>query len=206
MRKPSCFRNLAWAVLAISVFLSACNCKSAAVAPAGPAVTLAQPDNSIPGLENFAKITDNIYRGAQPTAEGFAALKKMGVKTVINLRDRHSDAELLKGLGLKCIDIPSMASDIQETNIYTFIKAVTNPANQPVFIHCLHGSDRTGLMLAIYRVCCQDWPREEAVKEMDIFGRHIVYPNIPKYIRFFNVDETKTKALSAPEPAVQTID
>lgn len=208
MFKSVYFRNIARVVLAVTAFMTACRREPAAVdlASSSSAVTIAQPDNRIAGLSNFARVADGIYRGAQPTKEGFAALKKMGIRTIINLRDWHSDADELKGLGLKYISIPCVASDIRESKIAAFIKAATNPANQPVFIHCQHGSDRTGLMLAVYRVCYQDWPREDAIKEMDIFGRHKVYPDIPKYIREFNSQETKSKAMSAPEPAAQTID
>ncbi|MEI8195437.1 MAG: hypothetical protein WCI73_05970, partial [Phycisphaerae bacterium] len=68
-----------------------------------------QPRHDLPGLSNFAQVSPNLYRGAQPTAEGFRQLKKMGIKTVVNLRAWHTDRDELKGTGLRYVQIPCNA-------------------------------------------------------------------------------------------------
>ena len=61
---------------------------------------------SKPGLPNLHKVSDTLYRGAQPTAAGFPELRKMGIKTVVCLRNFHSDNELLGTNGLAYVAIP----------------------------------------------------------------------------------------------------
>lgn len=196
----------------IIILVTACNCNQPSIttAPAPSKITsgvvLATPRDDIKGLPNFAKISDALYRGAQPTEEGFAELKKMGIKTIINLRDFHSDKDKLKGFGLQYLNIECNAADIKEENAVIFLKAVTNPLNQPVFVHCQHGSDRTGLMVAIYRIYIQGWNKEDAIKESDNFGMHKIYKNIPEYIRNLDVKTIKDKIEKITEPKIEIIE
>jgi len=169
-------------------------------------VVLATPRDDIKGLPNFAKVSDVLYRGAQPAKEGLAELKKMGIKTIINLRSFHSDKDELKGLGLQYLNIECDAADIKEENAVIFLKVVTNSSNQPVFVHCQHGSDRTGLMVAIYRIYIQGWNKEDAIKESDNFGMHKIYKNIPEYIKNFDIEKIKLKVKTAPEPKIELIE
>lgn len=185
--------------------LTACNCSQVPGIVTSSTAQLAQPRNDIPGLSNFAQVSDTLYRGAQPTREGFTALKKMGIKTILDLREWHSDIDMLKGLGLQYGSIPSNAAHLEEEDVVAFLKVVTNPANQPVFVHCQHGSDRTGAMVAVYRIYVQGWRKEDAIKELDNFGMHHIYYNIPKYLNNFNPETIKNKIPLAPEPKVELI-
>ncbi|MFH1260278.1 MAG: dual specificity protein phosphatase family protein [Elusimicrobiota bacterium] len=128
--------------------------------------------SNLEGLENFAKVSETLYRGAQPTALGFAELKKMGVKTVVNLRGFHSDKKLLRGLGFKYVHISFKPWHPEDEDIIKFLKVVTNPDNCPIFIHCQHGADRTGTMVAVYRMYVQGWTYEKALSELPKFGFH----------------------------------
>ncbi|MBI5778242.1 MAG: dual specificity protein phosphatase family protein [Planctomycetes bacterium] len=197
------FRLLSVAIIVGLSILSACNCHET-VQGTLPASAV-QPRDDIKGLSNFAKVSETLYRGAQPDKEGFAELKKLGIKTIINLRANHSDIEMMKGLGLQYCFIPSDSGDIKEENVAAFLKVVTNPAHQPVFVHCAHGADRTGTMIAVYRICFQNWSRQDALNETDVFGRHTIYPNIPRYIMGFDIEAIKKKAETAPEPKMETI-
>ena len=152
---------------------------------------LAKPDNSIKGLPNFAKVSDDLYRGAQPTREGFKRLKEMGIRTIVSLRAFHSDKEMIKGLGFNYVNISFKTWHPEEEDVVKFLREVTKKENQPVFVHCLHGADRTGMMTAIYRIYVQGWPIDEAMKELPNFGFHEVWSNIREYLSKFEKDKIK---------------
>ena len=143
------------------------------------------PRGDIPGLTNFARISDGLYRGAQPSAEGFAELKKLGIKTVVNLRSFHTDRQKLKGTGLQYLHIYCKAWHPEDEDVIEFLKVVRDPANQPVFVHCLHGADRTGMMVASYRIIEQGWTIPDAADELPRFGFHTIFKQIPKYLKGF---------------------
>ena len=200
---PKHFRLLLVVTFLGLSILTACNCHETfqGTLPA----SAVQPRDDIKGLSNFAKVSDMLYRGAQPDQDGFAELKKLGIKTIINLRSSHSDTEMMKGLGLQYCFIPSDAGDIKEENVAEFLKVVTNPQNQPVFVHCAYGADRTGTMVAVYRICFQNWSRQDALNETNLFGRHTIYGDIPKYIMGFDIETIKKKTETAPEPKIEVI-
>jgi protein tyrosine/serine phosphatase len=139
----------------------------------------------VTGVPNLYRVSDLIYRSAQPTAYGFKQLEKMGIKTVINLRSERTDHNDLAGTNLKYYEIPSMATEVKEADLFQFLKIVTNPVEGPYLIHCHHGADRTGLFIAVYRIVVQAWSREEAIMEMQKggFGFHNTYTNIVKYLQ-----------------------
>ena len=100
-----------------------------------------------PGLPNLYRVNKNLYRGAQPTAEGIAELKKLGIKTIVGLRYHHSDKKLLGSTGIVFEPIPMQTQSPKEEEVVRFLQIVTDKKRQPVFVHCKHGSDRTGTML-----------------------------------------------------------
>lgn len=146
-------------------------------------------------LKNFFKVNDKLYRGAQPSAEGMAELKKLGIKSVINLRSLHSDKDEIGALGLIEHRIKSEASDPEEQEVVQFLKLVGDPANQPVFVHCAYGSDRTGLMLAVYRIVLQGWRNDAAYDEMvnGGYGFHTIYKDIQTYVRAVDAKALREK-------------
>jgi protein tyrosine phosphatase (PTP) superfamily phosphohydrolase (DUF442 family) len=119
-----------------------------------------------PGLPNLHKVSDDLYRGAQPAPEGFPELKKMGIKMVVNLRADHSDAEEISGTGLGYVSIPMHAWHPEDEDVIRFLQVVADPAKTPVFVHCQYGADRTGMIIASYRIAVEGWTVEEAVDEM----------------------------------------
>jgi protein tyrosine phosphatase (PTP) superfamily phosphohydrolase (DUF442 family) len=122
------------------------------------------------GCPNLNKVSDTLYRGAQPEKEGFAGLEKMGIKTVVCLRRWHDDEKYIKGTNLNYVPIPMNTWKPTTEDVVTFLKTVTNESKQPVFVHCLHGADRTGTMVAIYRIVIERWSKEDAIKEMQQGG------------------------------------
>ena len=149
-----------------------------------------------PGLGNFHRVTANLYRGAQPTAEGLRAAEKMGVKTVIDLRVFHSDADEAAGTKLVLERISFKTWHPEDDDVVRFLKVITARKNQPAFVHCQHGSDRTGTMIAIYRIAIQGWSKREAIDEMTTggFGFHPIWRNLVVYIERADVADLKRRA------------
>jgi len=155
-----------------------------------------------PGLPNLHKVSDDLYRGAQPEALGFSELKKLGVKTVVNLRLAHSDRDEMKKAGLKAgadfkyVHIRMEAWDADEDEVVELLKVLADPANRPVFVHCKHGADRTGMAVAIYRIICQGWTKVDAIDEMRNggFNFHAIWKGLPKFVREMDVEKLRREA------------
>lgn len=176
---------------------------SPTTAPSSRPVLL--PRNDLPGLENFAQVSPDLFRGEQPTAEGFRQLKQMGVKTVVNLRSMHSDRDEMKGTGLGYLHIIFNAWHPEDEDVVRFLKLVQDPANHPVFVHCQHGADRTGMMVAIYRVIEQGWTIDQAMAELPRFGYHPVWKEIRQYLEHFDAEAMRKQVHSAPPPSISTV-
>jgi protein tyrosine/serine phosphatase len=148
------------------------------------------------GLPNLHRISDRLYRSAQPTANGFEELKRMGVKTVVNLRAFHSDRKPLAEAGLKQEHIYFNTWHPEDEDIVRFLKFVNDTNNAPVLVHCQHGADRTGTMVAIYRIAVEGWSKQEAIKEMvgEQFGFHKVWGNLTRYINGLDIEALRNKA------------
>jgi tyrosine-protein phosphatase SIW14 len=137
-------------------------------------------------VDNFGRISPAYYRGAQPSGRGFADLAKFGVKTVIDLtaEDHGDERAIVERDGMKFYRIPlTTAAPPSNAAIDTFLKLVTDPANQPVFVHCQGGRHRTGVMTALYRITQDKWTAAQAVSEMEDF-RFDRFPTHPKLKTF----------------------
>lgn len=147
----------------------------------------AQRLTGVAGLENCARVSPTLYRGAQPTEEGFRQLKAMGVRTVIGLRSNHSTKKEVEAAGMTSVEMP-LKADLEsvppnEAEIRKFFDIVLDPDRQPCYFHCAFGKDRTGTMAAIYRMEVDGWTPEEALQEMDAFGYHTYYKDFAQFIR-----------------------
>ena len=150
----------------------------------------------LPGLPNLHRVSENLYRGAQPTAEGMKQLEKLGVKTVVNLRSSRSDRDEIEGTALTYEHIGMTTWNLDPENVSRFLKIVTDSSRSPVFVHCRHGADRTGTMCAIYRIATEGWSKDEAIEEMTRggFGYHSIWKNLLDYIRRMDIGEIKRRA------------
>lgn len=171
-----------------------------------PAVAVSQPpglrpcDDCVPGVINFAKVDAALWRGSQPTAEGFQNLEKLGVRTIVSFRHDNDDLPLLKGTKLKYLRIPSRAFRPKDANIALFLKLMQEPAHWPVFIHCAQGRDRTGYNAAAYRMVYQGWKAEDAIAEMKTFRFNRVWLTNPGYMRSLDVEGMKQRMAVSPAP------
>lgn len=152
------------------------------------------------GAPNLHKVSDDLYRGAQPTVEGFRGLQQLGIRTVVDLRAYHDDKEELGGVALEYVHISSHAWNAEDEDIVAFLKVAADKSRAPVFVHCLHGADRTGTAVAAYRIVVQGWTKEEALMEMTQRGFNFHgWPNLVSYIRKLDVERIRREAgLSAP--------
>jgi tyrosine-protein phosphatase SIW14 len=147
----------------------------------------------IAGVPNAGKVSDVLFRGAQPTAQGLAELKKLGVTTIVDLRGNRGpvnrEREQAESLGMHFIDIPVNGwSPPSNAQVAEFLKLFQQDPTQKVFVHCYYGRDRTGVMVAAYRMTQQNWTVDQAVSEMDSFGfRYYLYPAMKSYVRRFPI-------------------
>ena len=148
------------------------------------------------GLPNLHRVSSNLYRCAQPTAAGLQAAEKLGIKTVINLRAFHSDKDEVESTTLRTERIRFNTWHPEDEDVIRFLQLVSNTNNGPYLVHCLHGADRTGTMIAIHRIAFEGWTKQEAIKEMTDggFGYHTVWRNLIKYLNELDVEKLKKKA------------
>jgi protein tyrosine phosphatase (PTP) superfamily phosphohydrolase (DUF442 family) len=147
----------------------------------------------IAGVKNCFQVTSNLYRGAQPTAEGMVHLQALGVRTIISLRVARSDRHELRGTGLKNFRFSMAPWHASTDDVVKFLKTATDTNNLPAFVHCEFGADRTGLMCAMYRVVVCDWTKQEAIAEMKNGGFHFSWNTLVSYIEKADVAELKRR-------------
>lgn len=148
------------------------------------------------GVPNLNKVSDALYRSAQPTAEGMKKIKDIGIITVVNLRSFHSDRDEIQETALAYEHIYMKAWHPEEKEIVRFLRIVTDPKRTPVLVHCQHGADRTGSMCALYRIAVQGWTKEEALIEMRDggFGFHGVWKNLINWISRIDIEKIRKAA------------
>ena len=120
-------------------------------------------------LKNFGRVNEHYYRGPQPGPAEFAELKRLGIKTVIDLRkDSKKEApEWVRAAGMRYVNLPLVASKpATEEETARFLKLVNDPANWPVYVHCKGGRHRTGALTAVYRITQDGWTADRAFEEM----------------------------------------
>jgi len=130
---------------------------------------------NVAGVPNFHQVNDHVYRGAQPTAPGFQSLAKLGVKTIIDLCEPNEHAtperQTVEAAGMRYVSIPLHGMSSPSTaDIAKVLALFDDPANGPVFVHCHRGADRTGTVVACYRVAHDGWNNDKALKEAKDFG------------------------------------
>ena len=144
-------------------------------------------------IPNLHKVSQTLYRGGRTTEAGYLKLKEMGVQTIISLRYFHNARLDAKKAGLKYIRIPTHAWLPIQRNIKRFLREATDKKNGVVFVHCKHGSDRTGMMVAAYRIAIQGWTVDKALDEMRRggFGFHEQWGNITRFMKLVNWERMK---------------
>lgn len=147
---------------------------------------------SIGKLQNLYQVSDSVYRSEQPTKADFIALEQAGIKSVLNLRFLHKDTDAITKSNLKYYHIPMLAFYMEYHKFVLAMKLIkTSP--KPILVHCQHGSDRTGAVIALYRIVFQNWTKQAAIRELKDggFGYHTIFFNIPSFINDIDINEMK---------------
>ena len=144
----------------------------------------------LPGLPNAGKISEVLFRGAQPHEAGFSELKALGVTTIVDLRgENHGKIEWerahAEAAGMRFVSIPvSGWSPPTDEQLVQFLSLVREHPEQKVFVHCRFGDDRTGVFVAAYRIVSQQWTAPRAIEEMYFFGFNGAWhPKMKSFIR-----------------------
>jgi tyrosine-protein phosphatase SIW14 len=163
------------------------------------------------GLPNFGHVTDNLFRGAQPSGAGFSALHDMGVSIVVDFRQEPgkiaAEQSQVEGLGMKFVSIPwSGHDDPSNAQVAQFLDLVRANPNAKIFVHCRAGKDRTGVMVAAYRIAMERKSVSEAVEEMHQYRYHeLTLPHLKRYVKTLPALLESEKVFSAYAPTAPSI-
>ena len=164
----------------------------APIAAKGRAAEIASPASAVDlsriRIDNFGRVGPTYFRGAQPEGRDYGDLAALGVKTIINLTsdDAQANEQAMAGqAGLKYFQI-AMTTHEPPTSaqLAEFLRIVNDPASQPVYVHCVGGRHRTGVMTAAYRITQDGWTSDQAFQEMKHykFGADFLHPEFKKFV------------------------
>jgi tyrosine-protein phosphatase SIW14 len=147
-------------------------------------------------LPNFHQVNSQLYRGAQPKAGGLQRLKGIGIKTIVNLRGEDDQARAegnaARALGLRyySVSLPGFSGP-KDREVQQVLDIISAPDNQPVFVHCRRGEDRTGTIIACYRITHDGWNAAQAKKEAESLGMSWTQLGMKRYIdKFYRQRQT----------------
>ena len=168
---------------------------AAANGAAGAGSATAVADISRIHIDNFGRVDAMYYRGAQPEGHDYADLAALGVKTIINLTSDDAapdEKAMAEQAGLRYVQIPMTTHDAPTSaQLAEFMKLVDDAASQPVYVHCVGGRHRTGVMTAAYRMTQDGWTADQAFKEMKDykFGADFLHPEFKKFIYGYSAQQ-----------------
>ena len=146
-------------------------------------------------LRNFYQVDDQVYRSAQPDKNDIRDLRLFHIGEVLNLREFHSDDDNLPSTDFRLYHVEMRTGQITEDEIVAALRVIKNRKG-PMLIHCWHGSDRTGVTMALYRIIFNGWSKQQALDEMinGGYGYHAqVYPELITLIENCDIDEIRRK-------------
>ena len=150
-------------------------------------------------LDNFYRVSADLYRSEQPSQRDLPDLKVLGIRSVVSLYLFFPDPRAFETAGFRLFQRRMAAGSLTEEDVLWALASIRD-APKPVLVHCWQGSDRTGAIVAAYRIAFQGWTREQAIDELvnGGYGFHAsTYPNIVKLIRSLDVEKLKQVAASA---------
>jgi tyrosine-protein phosphatase SIW14 len=162
---------------------------------------------SAPGIKNFDRVDAQVYRGGQPTAEGFQYLAKLGVKTVVDLREAgarsRAEQRMVTSNGMTYVNVPMTGlTPPTENEISKILALMEDGTTGPVFVHCMRGADRTGAVIAAYHIDHDRWDNRRALQ--DAKAHRMGFFQIPRenFIRTFQPRTVTATAAPAATAAL----
>jgi tyrosine-protein phosphatase SIW14 len=141
------------------------------------------------GIPNFGEVTPTLYRGGQPSREGFETLDQMGIAVIVDTGRSMRDEALVKNLSMTYCSLPWYCPFPKDKVFERFIEIIRENPGKKIFVHCRLGDDRTGMMIAAYRMAVEHWTATEAMEEMHEFGyggiHHLLCPGLGRYEKNF---------------------
>jgi tyrosine-protein phosphatase SIW14 len=165
-------------------------------------------------IPDFAAVTPALYRGAQPRQHGFEALAKMGIQIVVDLRgDRDGERTEVTSLGMQYVPMHWQCSFPKDRVFADFLTLIRKNPGKKIFVHCRVGDDRTGMMIAAYRMAEEGWTAKQAMEEMTKYGfsfahSRLICPRLSEYEEHFperfatkpEFEELRSTKSSQPAP------
>ena len=164
----------------------------------------------VEGIDNFRQVNERIYRGAQPDDQAWPALAKLGVKTVIDLRREvehsvASEKRLVEAAGMKYVNFPMNGFDTPTPEQMSKVLALMEGPD-PVFVHCKQGRDRTGTVIATWRMAREQWPNEKALIEARECGLHWYENGMRRFIGAYKCPTAAVaERVAAPADSVTAV-
>ncbi len=178
--------------LALSILMAACLAQAAS-------------SEEFPGLPNFHNVDPQIFRGGQPTPKGFQQLAKLGIKTVIDLREPGSrsltEKRVVEAAGMRYVSVPMRGFHTPTAGQISKVLSLFNDSSAgPVFVHCRRGADRTGTVVACYRISHDGWQNTRALAEARSLGMSIFQRSLRTYVLGYK--SARSVSASAVQPAI----
>jgi len=161
-------------------------------------------DPEAPGVPNFHRVDDHVYRGGQPTADGWSSLSRLGIRTIIDLREHseHStsaEAHLVESFGMQYVSVPMAGMKAPaKVDVLSILNRLDSKHEWPVFVHCRRGADRTGTVFACYRIAHDGWSNGNALQEARSYGMSRLEFGMRHFIQSFHIDGLT----SSPSPTL----
>ena len=158
-----------------------------------------------PELPRFSQVGERLYRGAQPRRGGMRRLAALGVNTVVSLRGagertRADEAEAA-ALGLRYFNVPlPVWGRPEDGGAQRVLEIIAAPENGRVFVHCKDGVDRTGTIVALYRITAEGWSAEAATAEAASRGMRRVQVWMRDYINDYHDRQARAAGAQASGP------
>jgi protein tyrosine/serine phosphatase len=192
------------AVLLVLALAVPSGARAAGPGPSSATVARAAVDLSTIRIDNFGQTSPTYFRGAQPEGRDYADLAALGIKTVINLTSHDAQANeqgMVERAGMRYVQIPMTTRQAPTAaELEQFMSIVTDPARQPVYVHCVGGKHRTGIMTAVYRMTQDGWSADQAFAEMQKykFGAAYLHPEFKSFVFAYPATLANAAALKSP--------
>ena len=173
------------------------------------AVALPALAGNAPGIANFDQVDAHVYRGAQPTAEGFHYLASIGIKTVIDLREAgdraRAEERIVADAGMAYLNVPMTGlAPPTQAELLTILPVLENVTGGPIFVHCLRGADRTGAVIGVYHIDHDHWDNARALKDAKAHGMGLFQISRQNFIKNFRPLTIKANNAAEGEPPATT--